>query len=391
MHFDRRKSDGISIGIDARSALCRHPRGEGKTLLRLYQEIGNLRPDWQFVFYGTEKFEEGLPGIGHASVYTFEMPGFRYNIWENLGLPTRALWDRVTMLHCTSSSAPLLSLIPVVMTIHDVIPLVFDDGWTAHEVRRFKRQLAHGIRSAKAIIAVSLQTQTDLLRLFRIDADKVHVIPWGVDQPARQFMPRQELARRLGRPGLLEPFMLALGGTARRKNINRLLQAFSKTAPVVPSTRLVITGLTDGAFVNNLMAHAQALEIADRLELLDYVSEEELDGLYRHAEIFLFVSSYEGFGLPVVEAMARGLPVIASSTSSIPEVAGDAAVFVDPEDSESIERAILDLLRNQSLRTQLHEKALKRAALFTWRQTGLRTIEVFETVLRKQRAAKELG
>lgn len=359
------------IGVDARSLLATSRRGEGRTLLRLYEEIGRLRPDWRFVLYGQSGHRDAIASIPRARASVFDMPGFRFNLWENLGLPWRTARDRVALLHASSSGAPAWSRVPIVMTVHDVIPLVFDDGQDSPAVERFRKQLRYGLSLARSIVAVSEHTKRDLTRLFGTSAERVVVIPWGVD-PA----PPVEAAPTA------HPYFLMFGGDAKRKNTLETVRAFLRVAQRLPRHRLSVIGLSPGRVREQVVADVVAAGMGERVDVHDYMPDADVEGLLMHATGLLYLSRYEGFGLPVLEAMSHGIPVVAANRTSLPEVAGSAALLVDPDRPEEVDAAVIRLAEDRDLREELARRSRSRAAQFTWESTARATIRVFELALR---------
>jgi glycosyltransferase involved in cell wall biosynthesis len=286
------------IGVDARAALSRHRRGEGKSLLRLYREISLIRPQWNILFYG---YPGGAPsGIENVTDRTFDTPGFRFNVWENFALPLRARLDKVDVLHCAGTSAPRFrGGIPIVMTVHDLIPLVFDDGMTKAQVVQFEKQVRYGLASADAVIAVSEKTKADIVALFGYPAPKIKVVYWGCDGDDRADDADTTAAEaRLRDMGLSERFIMAFGGGAPRKNTERLISAFSRTAQGVGGVDLVLIGAGGPEIKRRYQSMAQLLDISDRVIILDFIDDDILDALYRKALCLAYPSLYEGFGLP---------------------------------------------------------------------------------------------
>ncbi|MHB0975182.1 MAG: glycosyltransferase family 4 protein [Thiobacillus sp.] len=367
----------MRIAVDASSLLTRHPRGEGKSLLRLYEEIARIRPGWSFVFFGTQETEASASAIREriprCQIRTFELPGFRWNSWENLGLPIAAWRAGADLLHCASSGSPLWSPLPVVMTVHDVIPLIMDDGMDARTVRRFRTRLQAGMRLARRVIAVSENTRRDLIRVMGANPDKIEVAHWGADAVSETYQERPATGTILGFGG----------GGAVRKNTPALVRMFAKVAAGDPAARLVILGATDTRQKATLKELIGQLRLEGRVSLLGYVPDEELDRLYREAACLVYISLYEGFGLPPLEVMVHGMPVVASDRSSIPEVVGDAGILVDPEDTDAIANAVLHLLHDQAFRRQLSEKAWQRAREFSWRTTAEKTVSILEASLQQ--------
>jgi glycosyltransferase involved in cell wall biosynthesis len=365
----------MRIAVDASSLLTRHPRGEGKSLLRLYEEIARIRPEWSFIFFGSRETEHSTSAIRdripRCEIHTFELPGFRWNLWENLGLPIAAWRAGANLLHCSSSGSPVWSPLPVVMTVHDVIPLIMDDGMDAKAVRRFRTRLQAGMRLARRVIAVSENTRRDLIRVTGADPGKIEVAHWGADSVSETYNERPITATVLGFGG----------GGAIRKNTPALVRMFAKVAAGEPAAKLVILGVTDVKQRAELQDLIGQLRLEERVSLLGYVPDEELSRLYREAACLAYISLYEGFGLPPLEVMGHGMPVVASNRSSIPEVVGDAGILVDPESPDEIADAILSLLRDPARHRQLSKSAWERAREFTWRKTAVQTARVFEDAL----------
>lgn len=374
----------LRIGVDARSAIGQHARGEGKCLIQLYQEISKLRPDWQLLFFGTEpqtggsRLQETIPS---AEVHCFELPGFRWNSWENIGLPAAAARHRLDVLHSFSSGAPRLALTPVVMTVHDIIPLIADDGLSPAEIERFRRRLGAGLRSAQHVVTVSENTRQDLLKAFdRLSPDRCSVIPWAGPLPQLDLM-----AQKLKHwdTAFNEGHVLALGGGgSKRKNMPGVIAMFAQVLAKRPHAKLRLIGVTSAAEREAISTQIRALGIAGKVEISGYVSEQELEAAYLNANCLVYISTYEGFGLPPLEAMARGVPVVASSTSSIPEVVGDAAVTVDPEDTAAIAIAVLGLLDDRPRCVELMKRGQQRALMFSWQRAAESMIKVLERAAR---------
>ena len=327
----------MKVGVDARALLGGRLRGEGKTLLQLYRHVALHRPDWQLVFFGMQAgpgADELSAAIPSVQVVLFDPPGFRWGTWSHLGLPFYAVRHGVDVLHGFSSGGPAWSPVPFVLTVHDVIPLLFDDGADAATVLRFRKNLAHGLRQARAVVAVSENTRQDVLRLFPgTKGDRTHVVHWGA--------PEASVVSASAVNSQSERVLVLGGGGAARKNMAGTLRMFAQVAQWRPSARLTVIGATDATERSRLQAQARALGLQDVVELCGFLPESELDDLYRTARCLVYLSLYEGFGLPPLEAMARGLPVVASNRSSVPEVVGEAGLLVDPEDESAAAQAVL--------------------------------------------------
>ena len=365
------------VGVDATSLLCAQPRGEGRSLFRLYAEMARLRPDFSFLLFGqgASAVSDLWQGIPRATVSFFDLPGYRWNTWENLGLPWHAWRAGCDVLHCASSGAPMFSAVPVVMTVHDLIPLRGDDGQSLGEKAFFRRRLANGMRVASAVVTVSANTRSDLEAAFPGGGAPVEVIHWGCD-----IVP----------PGSVRPldaeYVLALGGGAPRKNVSGTLRAFATIAERYPDLKLVVLGMGRADLSHELTAQAETMGLAGRLVVPGFVSDSELPAWFEHAACLCYLSLYEGFGLPLLEAMSFGVPVVASSTSSIPEVVGDAGLLVDPLDAEAAGAAIDRVLRDREFRRQLGDAARMRAVDFPWHVAADRMAKILIAAAKSRRS-----
>jgi glycosyltransferase involved in cell wall biosynthesis len=369
----------LTVAVDASAYFSAPLKGEGKTLARLYREVHRLRPDWRIVFLGP-RAPVSSTSIDGIELHAFGGVSERLGLWEDWSFPARAHKLGAHLLHGASSAGPRYARVPSVITVHDLIPLTFGDGWSNSAIRRFRRHLGRGLRGARAVIAVSQHTKRDVLEFFAIDPDRVWVIPWGADDPDPAFASTDTRAM-LRRLNLQEPFVLAFGGSARRKNTRFVIDVFAAFSASNADVNLVLVGGGRGSARESLESAIAAHCLEARVKILNDLSDADLDSLYRHATCLLYLSLYEGFGLPVVEAMARGVAVIASNRTSIPEVAGDAAVLTDPTDERQVVAALERVCGNLALRQELARRGIERAARFQWRQTAERTIAVFEAAL----------
>lgn len=373
----------VRIAVDARSALCAEPRGEGKSLQRLYWEIAKARPEWQILLYGQGR---AIPAAlrkwpRSVSAHWFDPRGSRWDAWQNLGIPMQNVRRRPSLTHCTSSAWPLLLRGRGVMTVHDVIPAIYEQDQSPRSRELFCRDLKRGLERAAHVIAVSENTKRDLQKLFSVDPEKISVIHWGVDAPLAQTKKSESELQQLHRLAGDGEYAFMLGGGAWRKNTETVVRAFAASRCARSALRFVIGGVGTGPARERIRTEISRLDMNDRIVLLPYVSEPELELLYRGAQMFIYASLYEGFGLPALEAMRFGVPVIASSTSSVPEVVGEAAELVDPQDPGEISAAIDKLHYDLKRRHELGTASLERVQRFPWEDTAHKTISVFERVL----------
>ncbi len=293
---------------------------------------------------------------------------FGSGLFSAVFAPPRRL-SEFDLVHCPTVTAPFFFRpdAKVVMTVHDLVPLLFPEWQTRRRVLYFKYILKHRFRFVDRFIAVSHSTARDLIHHFNIPENKIDVIHEGVSE---QFKPGS--ASR-------EEFILAVSTLEPRKNFNRIIEAFvSLREKEKTRDRLVIVG-KEGWLFDDIMRFPAAFQ--DDIDFTGYVSEAELIRLFQTARCFVYPSMYEGFGLPVLEAMACGCPVITSDTSSLPEVAGDAALLVDPYKVEDIEDAICRLTNDPAMCAELSAKGIRRALEFSWRRTAQQTLDVYSKIV----------
>ncbi len=233
---------------------------------------------------------------------------------------------------------------------------------------------------ADAIVACSAATRDDIVSLLGVDSARIHVVHGAVDIPAH-LPERDASAKLLARDlDIHTPFLLFVSTLEPRKNIEGILRAFALAAPNIPHS-LVIAGGT-GWGMEGLPALLESLHLGDRVRLLGYVTQPaHLPALYTAADAFFFPSHYEGFGLPVLEAMAHGCPVITSQGSSLPEVAGDAARYVVPDDHQGMADTLCEVAQDAALRDTLSAIGRVRARDFSWQYAASRTLELYRSLV----------
>lgn len=429
----------MRIGIDARSMFAPRPRGTGRNLRDLYALLSRARPDWSFVLYdrrraacdGCADESAGAAGAVRAAGAespdflersanvarrTVELPGDRFDAWSRWGLPLAAWRDGIDLLHYPANDAPGWCPVPFVTTVHDLIPLRVADEANESERRRFVRRLRRATRRAAHLIVPSRATGNDLAELFGVAPQRVRVIPWAPDRlvlrfaelrraaPARANDAVNDVARRYG---LRSPWLVNFSGAAPRKNGLRLIEGFARfvgrfgggrsapldaierSEPRAPcdgwSPQLVLAGCEPRDYQERLLRAARDAGAADDCRFLGFVPHADVAPLIGGACGLLIPSRYEGFGLPVLDAFALGVPVVASRAASLPEVAGDAAVYCDPSDVESIADAIARVLDGR-VAARLVEAGAQRVRGFTWVRTADLVADVFVSCCEAARA-----
>jgi glycosyltransferase involved in cell wall biosynthesis len=303
-------------------------------------------------------------------------------LWEQLVLPEIARRNRLDLLHATVNIAPVLGACPTVVTVHDLSFLRYPEAFPPLQRLYLRTQVLRSLRAARRVIAVSAATKQDVIRLASVPDSQVDVVPNGVDLafcPA----PSQEVETFRSHQGLPPRFILHLGTLEPRKNLVRLVQAFGQAraaSPAMAGVRLVLAGGKGWDYANIFQKVGQLGLEADVI-FAGYVPDEELPWWYRAATVFAYPSLLEGFGLPVLEAMACGVPVVTSNVSALPEVAGDAALLVDPTSVDQLAEALLAVLGDASLAREMGQRGRQRAAGYRWEHTAQATAAVYRRSL----------
>jgi glycosyltransferase involved in cell wall biosynthesis len=293
---------------------------------------------------------------------------------EQTLLPRLAAGAGVDLMHSLASTAPFWGRFRRIVTVHDLIYARFPEAHSGIRDYGMRVLVPWAVRRSERVIAVSQSTREDLIELLGTPGDRVDVVPHGIGTVRRsEPMGEGELRARME----LGERAVVLGLSAKRphKNLSVLIGALARM-PAEERPLLVLPGYPTW-HEDELRARALALGVDGDVRFPAWVSAAELEGLWSLARAFVFPSLYEGFGLPVLEAMARGVPVACSNTSSLPEVAGDAALLFDPRDESAIEQALSRLLNDGELRGRLRQLGLARSAQFTWERAARLTLDSY--------------
>ncbi len=354
----------MRIAIDVQSTVGK-PTGIGQYTAKLLAALRHVAPEHEYV-----EIAWGKDPV---------MRLYNRILWQQGLAPRRAQVAQPELLHIPGFDAPWWKPCPVVLTCHDLIGMLFPQNLPPAARFYWSRWLPFSVRFADAIIADSLATRRDIVRLLAIDEQRIYVVPLGVDQ---RFRPQNdaEVARIQERYHLPPKFVLFVGTLEPRKGIDTLIEAFAAVRQSQPALDLVIAGKR-GWYWRQLLQRIAALGLEANVHVLDYVPEADLVALYSAATVFALPSRYEGFGLPVLEAMASGAPVITTHSSSLPEVTGDAGLLVPPDDVGALAAAIIAVVDQPNLQVALRERGIERARQFTWERTARATLRIYEQVL----------
>jgi glycosyltransferase involved in cell wall biosynthesis len=315
-------------------------------------------------------WNENLPAV---TVPVSSRSRVQWVLGEQTLLPRAAAAAGVDLLHSLASTAPLSGRFRRVVTIHDLIYARFPEAHAGIRGKGMRMLVPAGARRSNRVIADSLSTRGDLIELLGLEPERIDVVPLGVGTVHRDRpLPASEVRARLRLAD--RPTLLSLSAKRPHKNLAALIDALA----LIPAERrplVVIPGYATW-YERELQERARTRGVEDDVRLLGWLVGRELEGLWALASGFVFPSLYEGFGLPVLEAMARGVPVACSNASSLPEVAGDAALQFDPDDRGAIAASLERLLEPLEAR-RLRERGLQRARQFTWARTASLTLESY--------------
>jgi len=370
------------IGIDASRTVTRQPTGTehyARGLIRALVELGT--PHRLRLYFNTPPPEGLFPRSEGVEQRVMPWP----RLWTHLRLALELVRHPPDVLFVPSHVLPLVCPVPGVVTVHDLGYLAYPEAHTRFDrwyldwtTRRHTRVAAH-------LLADSEATKRDLVRHYGADPQRITVVYPGLDPLFRPVEDPERLAAVRQRYRLAQAYVIHVGTLQPRKNLLRLLEAIDGLPRRLPSGRpvpqLVLVGKR-GWLAEPIVARAEGM--GERVRLLGHVERADLPALISGARALVMPSLYEGFGFPVLEAMACGTPVVAANTSSLPEVAGDAALLVDPHDAEALAEALARVLTDDALRRTLRRRGLQRARRFTWQAAAEKVLRVLERAGRNE-------
>ncbi|HOE95299.1 MAG TPA: glycosyltransferase family 1 protein [Candidatus Sumerlaeota bacterium] len=384
---------GPRIGFDAASVVG--PRtGIGHATAELLTALAEIWPEnWPVARVWVNSRRHALPEHDpwmSARVYDVKrttLPGrLILRGWQYLGWPPAEIWTGpIDLLHSPASYIPAVRAARRVVTVHDIYfkhaPTLVDTYGGKYFYQTFER----GLPEVDQIIAVSEFTRAELLKHYRVSPEKVSVVPHAVNLNRFREEPAPDDNEHLRQLGIEKPYLLCVATIEPRKNLVTLLEAYARARRIMEAggqklPRLVITGQPAWG-IKPFEARLREAKLQDLVTPTGYVPDAALPALYRQALGFVFPSLYEGFGLPVLEAMACGCPTLISRAGSLPEIAGDAAHYFNPRESGSIARELVTFLADPMHRSALRDAGLRRARQFTWAATARGTLNVYRRVL----------
>ena len=345
--------------------------------LNLLRHLPGTATEMEYTVFLSERHYRGAPGLRlQASRLPTNRPPVRI-LWEQALLPWVARREGLDLLHNMAFVGPLASTCPFVVTVHDLSFLFYPHSFRSLR-RSYLRVFARmSVRRARRVIAVSESTKHDLVEIYGISPAKIDVVHNGVDA-SFQPLPADQVAAFRQQRGLPDRFVLFVGTLEPRKNIVGLIEAYAKLPKERPP--LVLVG-GKGWFYDEIFGRVEALELTDEVHFAGFVPTEDLPLWYNAADLFVYPSVYEGFGLPPLEAMACGTAVITSTASSLPEVVGKAGQLVDPTDTDALATAMEQVLGNRDLQQEMQAAGLVQAGDFSWEKAARQTVDSYRRAL----------
>ncbi|HEV3141710.1 MAG TPA: glycosyltransferase family 1 protein [Vicinamibacterales bacterium] len=367
----------MRIGIDARKL---HDFGIGTYIRNLLRQLARLDHESEFVVLCRPEDREALVPLGE-NFRPLPETSRNYSIGEQVSIPLALRREKVTLFHAPHYVLPPLVGCRSVVTIHDCIHLMFPQYLPSRFALTYARaSIRMAARRATRVMTVSESSKRDILRFVDVPADKIDVIYNAFDERFGVEPREEDVVRVRERYQLHDEFVLYAGNVKPHKNLERLITAFHLVRQRgLDHLKLVLIG-DDISRYAALRRAVHRYQLHQYVRFLGYLPEETLAVMYRLSGVFVFPSLYEGFGLPPLEAMASGTPVVTSNVSSLPEVAGDAAMLVDPYDPEALADAMVRVLTDETLRKDLRRRGLERARQFSWEQSVRRVREIYGEV-----------
>lgn len=399
------------IGIDGNEANVEKKVGIGEYAFELIKQFYELRmtnDELCFVIYLKEPPREEMPKGDERWQYKVIGPK---KMWTQLALPLHLFIGnpRPDVFFTPSHYAPRFALMPTAISIMDLSYIHFPKLFNKHDLYQLTNWTKYSARQARHIFTISNASKDDIIKEYHVAPNDVTVTYLGIREEAKgKTMSQHELIQKYG---ICKNYILFVGTLQPRKNITRLIEAFSylegpvrgfpsadaRLAPSANKLRvsgslstsatpkdleLVIVG-KKGWLYEDILAAPEKYGVMDSVKFLDFVPTEDLPSLYEHALCYVLPSLYEGFGLPVLEAMKYGCPVITSNVSSLPEAGGDAAIYVDPKNVEDIAQKMQQVISDEKLRGQMSKKGLEHIKKFSWEKAAKETLGVLQSLGKK--------
>lgn len=377
----------MKIGIDGRELQKEKMTGIGRYILNFLKYAPQYKPNWEFIIFINQHTEINLENFNLKKKF---IPEYLTFWWDQAKLPYYIKREQIDLFFSPYYKAPIFTRCKTIITIHDLALLrgFFYTGINNFLLKIYLKTIGRFIAErTNKIITDSNYSKRDIINIFKIPEEKVKVIYEGVEE---RYFPRNKLQALKDirkKYGIRENYILYLGNLWPRKNVEGLLKAYKQLPKNLRDNHQIVIVGDRNRYFNSLSNLAKELQIENNITVTGFIRESDLPFLYSAAQIFVFPSYYEGFGLPVLEAMACGTPVITSNTTSLPEVVESAGILVDPSNIYDISKAMKELLTNANLRLTMRERGLKRAKQFPAKKMVCKILDLFAEVINKKVAS----
>ncbi len=361
------------IGIDGNEANVQKRVGISEYAYQLILEFSKLKTDHEFIIYLKDRPLSDMPTP--SANFTYKLVGPR-KMWTQFGLPLSLYFGKKPDIFFSPTHyAPRLSPVPTAISIMDLSYIYFPELFNKKDLYQLQNWSKYSIKNAAAIFTISNSSRNDIIKEYAVDSGKIHPTYLGIkNNESIKNYSMEDLRKKFG---IESDYILFVGTLQPRKNIVKLIEAFSKLKN--NKLNLIIVGKKGWQYADILSAPAK-YGVGEKVKFLDFVADEDLPSLYKNALCFALPSLYEGFGLPVLEAMKYGCPVVASNVSSLPEAGGDAALYFDPNNPLDIANTLQKVIDSSSLREEMIKKGYNQIKKFSWEKTAKETLSVLESI-----------
>ncbi|MES2829887.1 MAG: glycosyltransferase family 1 protein [Bacteroidota bacterium] len=369
----------MNIGFDGKRA-ANNLTGLGNYSRFVISQLVKSHPQNQYFIY-TSKIKD-YPQINvflKLKGIALKLKKTKLPLWRSLGIKKQLIEDKLDLYHGLSHEIPmgLGTILPAIVTIHDVIFLLFPNNFGVIDRIIYKFKLGYACKSADHIIAISERTKQDIIQFFNVDEQKISVIYQSCDDifkvPANQDL-KEEVKERYQLP---ENYILTVGTIEKRKNLVTLISALSKTKT---DYKLIVVGKMT-SFIAEVNAEIVRLNLQSRVIFLQDVSFNDLPSIYQMAEVFIYPSIYEGFGIPIIEALYSGIPVVAASGSCLEEAGGAYSIYVNPHDADGFAKALNGIINNPEVKSKMVANGLIHVAKFDNEKLSDQMMETYKQTI----------